>query len=220
MTGAVPIAESGRRSTSSRSTRREPGTGSVRYADAARSLLQRTIVDAVDRLVRARGWTATTMADVAAAAGVSRQTVYNEFGSRQALVERYVTREIEAMIAEVETRVQAEAHDPRAALRTAFALFLQLASDEPVVQIIVADTEGGELIRMLTEVGRSIATGRVTALITEVWPQVSMPDAEIVAESLVRLAISHALLPTADPERTADDITRLIGPFVDEVLGS
>lgn len=217
MTGAVPIAESARRSTSSRSTT-EP-TGSVPYADAARSLLQRTIVDAVDRLVRARGWAATTMADVAASAGVSRQTVYNEFGSRQALVGQYVSREIEALVDEVEVRVRAEAADPRAALRAAFALFLRLASDEPVVQIIVADTEGGELIRMLTDLGRSIATSRVVALITDVWPQVAATDAEIVAESLVRLAISHALLPTADPERTADDITRLIGPFVEEVLG-
>lgn len=194
--------------------------GAVRYADAARSLLQRTIVDAVDRLVRARGWAATTMADVAAAAGVSRQTLYNEFGSRQALVEQYVGREIEALVDEVEVRVRAEAGDPRAALRAAFALFLQLASDEPVVQIIVADTEGGELIRMLTELGRSIAATRVAALITDVWPQVTTADAEIVAESLVRLAISHALLPTADPERTADDITRLVGPFVEEVLGT
>jgi AcrR family transcriptional regulator len=159
------------------------------------------------------------MSDVAAAAGVSRQTVYNEFGTRQALVQAYVTREIEALIGDVEALVRGGSHDPHAALQSAFRLFLQLASDEPVVQIIVAGAEGGELIRMLTEVGRAVATGRIARLIVEVWPQAPLPDAEMVAETLVRLAISHALLPTTDPDTTAANTTRIIGPFVEEILG-
>jgi AcrR family transcriptional regulator len=233
MTGAARTAASAKRSTSSPSktqsktaatsaTRRRPERGGARvvpFADAARGLLRRTIVGAVDELVRARGWEATTMSDVATAAGVSRQTLYNEFGSRQALVEEYVRGEIEAMLAEVEAEVRARADDPRGALRTAFELFLRLASDEPVVRIIVADTEGGELIQLLTSVGRTVATGRVVALIVDVWPKVSAADAEVLAESLVRLAISHALLPTGDPHRTAEGVTRMIGPFADEILG-
>jgi AcrR family transcriptional regulator len=160
------------------------------------------------------------MSDVAAAAGVSRQTVYNEFGSRQALVERYVTREIESLVTEVEVAVRTGSHDAHAALQAAFGLFLKLASDEPVVQIIVADAEGGELIRMLTGLGRSVATGRIAALIVEVWPQVSAPDAELLAESLVRLAISHALLPTSNPQDTATAVARVMRPFIDEILGA
>jgi AcrR family transcriptional regulator len=160
------------------------------------------------------------MSDVAAAAGVSRQTVYNEFGSRQALVEAYVIREIEALVTDVETLVRGGSHDAHAALKAAFGLFLRLASDEPVVRIIVSDAEGGELIRLLTDVGRAVATGRIATLIIEVWPQVTIADAEMLAETLVRLAISHALLPTADPATTAASVTRLIGPFVDEILGT
>ncbi|MDP9094835.1 MAG: TetR family transcriptional regulator [Actinomycetota bacterium] len=159
------------------------------------------------------------MSDVARSAGVSRQTVYNEFGSRQALVQAYVTREIESLVADVEAQVRGGSHDAHAALQAAFSLFLRLASDEPVVRIIVTNAEGGELIRLLTEVGRSVATGRIARLIVEVWPQVSMPDAEVLADSLVRLAISHALLPMAEPSTTAASIARLIGPFVDQVLG-
>ena len=221
MTGAARTAASAKRSTSSPRTPRppEPRAG-VPFADAARGLLRRTVVGAVDQLVRARGWSATTMADVAAAAGVSRQTLYNEFGSRQALVEEYVRGEIEALLAEVEAEVRTKAGDPRQALRAAFELFLRLASDEPVVQIIVADTEGGELIQLLTSVGRAVAIDRVVALIVEVWPQVSREDATVLSETLVRLAISHALLPTDDPHSTAEGVTRLIGPFADEVLGT
>jgi AcrR family transcriptional regulator len=192
----------------------------VPYPEAARSLLRDTIVAAVDDLVRSRGWSATTMSDVAAAAGVSRQTVYNEFGSRRSLVEAYVLREIEALIAGVEDAVRASHEDARSAMHVAFGLFLKLASDEPLVQVIVADAEGGELVRLLTGLGRQVATDRIGRLIVEVWPQVSVVDAELVAESMARLAISHALLPTSDPEDTATAVTRLVGPFIDEILGA
>lgn len=193
----------------------------IPYPEASRTLLRRTIVDAVDQLARTRGWAAASMSDVAAAAGVSRQTVYNEFGSRQALVEAYVRREVEALIGEVETEVRSRADDARGAVQAAFALFLKLASDEPLVQVIVASerpSDDGELTRLLTGLGRSVATERIGALIVEVWPQVSVPDAQLLAETLARLAISHALLPTEDPSATAAAITRLVGPFVDELL--
>jgi len=181
--------------------------------------LRDTIVAAVDELVRARGWGATTMTDVAKASGVSRQTVYNEFGSRQELIQAYVVREIDALINEVEVRVRASADDARRALGEAFGLFLKLASDEPLVQVIVADAEGGEVIRLLTATGRSIATDRVGSLIHEVWPQASLADSRLLADSMARLAISHALLPTEEPEETAATVTRIFGPFLDELLG-
>jgi len=193
--------------------------GRVPYPEAARALLRDTIVAAVDDLVRSRGWSATTMSHVAAAAGVSRQTVYNEFGSRRALVEAYVLREIETLIAGVEDAVRASCGDAHSAMQAAFGLFLKLASDEPLVQVIVADAEGGELIRLLTGLGRQVATDRIGRLIVAVWPQVSVADADLLAESMARLAISHALLPTSDPEDTAAAVTRMIGPFIDEILG-
>jgi AcrR family transcriptional regulator len=190
------------------------------YPAAARNLLRVTVIDAVDELVRSRGWAATTMSDVAAAAGVSRQTLYNEFGSRQALVEAYVTREIEALIAEVTEAVRANADDAHRALRIAFDLFLELASDEPVVQLIVNDAAGGELHQLLTGLGRAVAAERIAHLIAEVWPQVGAPDARLLAESLARLAISHALLPSEEPAVTARGVGRMLAPFVDELLGT
>ncbi len=193
----------------------------VPYATAARTLLRDTVLSAVDDLARARGWTATTMSDVARAAGVSRQTLYNEFGSRDALVEAYVGREIERLVSAASDAVRQHADDAHTALRAAFALFLELASDEPVVKIIVADTSSeGELMQLLTGIGHALAGGRVAALIREVWPQVGQADARVVAETLVRLAISHALLPAGAPDIVARDVSRLLAPFVDSVLGS
>jgi AcrR family transcriptional regulator len=192
----------------------------VPYPAAARTLLRDTIINAVDDLARSRGWSATTMSDVAAAAGVSRQTVYNEFRSRSALVEAYITREIETLVAQATEAVQANADNARRALRIAFTLFLELASDEPVVQLIVNDAEGGELHRLLTGLGHSLASERVAQLIPQVWPQVGADDARLLAGSLVRLAISHAVAPTEDPDSAARGVERMLGPFVDELLSA
>jgi AcrR family transcriptional regulator len=190
----------------------------VPYPAAARSLLRDTVITAVDDLVRARGWSATTMSDVAAAAGVSRQTLYNEFGSRPALVEAYIAREIDVLVGQVTDAVRANADDAHRALRLAFALFLKLASDEPVVQIIVNNAEEGELHRLLTGLGQALAGERVATLIPEIWPQVGVDDARLLAETLVRLAISHALLPNQDPAAVAEGVGRMLAPFVDQLL--
>jgi AcrR family transcriptional regulator len=192
--------------------------GRVPFQAAARTLLRETVIGAVEDLVRARGWSATTMSDVAGAAGVSRQTLYNEFGSRQALVEAYISGEIERLIGAVTAAVRANADDAHRALRIAFELFLELASDEPVVQLITSDAEGGELHRLLTGLGQALAGEQIARLIPEVWPQVDAQDARLLADSLVRLAISHALLPGPDPAGTARDIGRMLGPFVDQLL--
>jgi AcrR family transcriptional regulator len=194
-------------------------TAPVPFAAAARSLLRDTVIAAVDDLVRRRGWSATTMADVAKAAGVSRQTLYNEFGSRPALVEAYVAREIDQLVERATEVVRANSDDAHRALRKAFRLFLELASDEPIVQIIQSNAEAGELHQILPVLGQALARDRIASLITEVWPQVGPADAALLAGTLVRLAISHALLPTGDPDDAATGVSRLLAPFVDQLLG-
>ena len=138
----------------------------IPFAEAARSLLRNTVITAVDDLVRRRGWSATTMADVAKAAGVSRQTLYNEFGSRPALVEAYVAREIDQLVERATEVVRANADDAHRALRKAFRLFLELASDEPVIQIIQRNAEAGELHQMLPVLGQALARDRIARLIS------------------------------------------------------
>ena len=69
--------------------------GRTPYAVAARELLRDTLIGAARDELGRKSWADVTMADVATAAGVSRQTLYNEFGSRQKLAEALVVREIE-----------------------------------------------------------------------------------------------------------------------------
>ena len=69
-------------------TRSRGGRMTETYAQASRSLLRNSLLDGLRGLLLERDWSAVRMSDVAAAAGVSRQTVYNEFGTRATALRR------------------------------------------------------------------------------------------------------------------------------------
>ncbi|WP_246561683.1 TetR/AcrR family transcriptional regulator [Streptomyces roseirectus] len=60
------------------------------------------LLDAAFAAVARRAWSTVRMVDVAAAAGVSRQTLYNEFGSKDGLARALVRREADGYLAGVE----------------------------------------------------------------------------------------------------------------------
>ncbi|WP_369391760.1 TetR/AcrR family transcriptional regulator [Streptomyces sp. CG1] len=61
-----------------------------------------SLLDAAYTALARRPWSAVRMVDVAAAAGVSRQTLYNEFGSKDGLARALVRREADGYLAGVE----------------------------------------------------------------------------------------------------------------------
>ncbi|GGT88900.1 TetR/AcrR family transcriptional regulator [Streptomyces coeruleorubidus] len=61
-----------------------------------------SLLDAAYAALARRPWSAVRMVDVAAAAGVSRQTLYNEFGSKDGLARALVRREADGYLAGVD----------------------------------------------------------------------------------------------------------------------
>ncbi|KND32472.1 TetR/AcrR family transcriptional regulator [Streptomyces acidiscabies] len=61
-----------------------------------------SLLDAAFAALARRSWSTVRMVDVAAAAGVSRQTLYNEFGSKDGLARALVRREADGYLAGVE----------------------------------------------------------------------------------------------------------------------
>lgn len=59
-------------------------------------------MDAAYTALARRAWSAVRMVDVAAVAGVSRQTLYNEFGSKEGLARALVRREADAYLAGID----------------------------------------------------------------------------------------------------------------------
>jgi AcrR family transcriptional regulator len=66
-----------------------------------------SLLDAAYTALARRPWSAVRMVDVAAAAGVSRQTLYNEFGSKEGLARALVRREADGYLVGVERALTA-----------------------------------------------------------------------------------------------------------------
>lgn len=199
-----------------RATERRP------YAVAARALLRDTLFDAARDAMADRPWAEITMAEIAAAAGVSRQTLYKEFGSRDEFAQAFVVREGTRFLDAVEQAVHAHLDDPRAALAAALGVFLDAAAEDPLVRTLLLDDGTGGMLPLVTTQGQPVVTfasHRLTEVIASGWPQVARADAETLAESLVRLAISYAMLPKDPVTATIPTVMSLIEPFIDRALG-
>jgi AcrR family transcriptional regulator len=192
------------------------------YAVAARQLLRETLFTAARDELQHRAWSEITMADVAAAAGVSRQTLYKEFGSRDEFGQAFVIHEGEHFLDGVEAAVREHLDDPRAAVNAALDIFLRTAGEDPLVRVLLSDDGTGGMLPFVTTQGMPVvlwATARLFTVIQEGWPQAPAEKAQLLAETLVRLAISYITAPSTTTEATAQRTGELLGPFIDEALG-
>lgn len=191
------------------------------YPIAARELLRDTLLDAVATLLEGRPWDEITMADVAHTAGVSRQTLYKAFGSRSDFAQAYAMREVDRFLETVRDTVGEHLDDPQGALAAAFDVFLKSAAEDPFVRAILADDGSQGLLPLVTTHGRPVidrAVQGLAAIIRSGWPQTPSEDANLLAELLVRVGISHAGLPTSPAGMTAVSLARMLGPYIERVL--
>jgi AcrR family transcriptional regulator len=197
-------------------------TSRTPYPQAARELLRETLFGAARDELERRAWSEITMSDIAAAAGVSRQTLYKEFGSRDEFGLAFVIHEGERFLDAVDAAVLEHRDDPRAAIGAALELFLRTAGEDPLIRILLSDDGTGGMLTFVTTQGTPVvlwATARLAATIEQGWPQAASPDVRLLSESLVRLAISYITTPSESPETTAAAVAELLGPFIDRALG-
>ena len=175
-------------------------------------------------LLEQRPWREIPMAEVAARAGVSRQTLYKAYGSREAFAQAYVLREADRFLAAVEATIAGHLDDASAALTAAFELFLVAAARHPLVRTIVARDDDDELLSLVTVRGEPLldhATGRLARFLVDGWPGIAAEDARRLADLTVRLAISYAAAPGGDsPARTAAGVGRVFEPFIERALAA
>ncbi len=191
------------------------------YQAAARQLLRTTLLETARELLRERRWTDITMADVAKGAGVSRQTLYNEFGTRDGFVQAYLLYDADRILTAVEHAIESAGDSPADALERAFRVFLETIEQDPLAVSVVSGDDPDGLLALVTTRGGPvlrIATGRLAGAIHKSWPAAAQRDVDMLAETLVRLAISHAALPDGDTAETAAAISQLLTPFAELAL--
>ncbi|MFF4275138.1 TetR/AcrR family transcriptional regulator [Streptomyces sp. NPDC001536] len=95
-----------------------------------------SLLDAAYTALARRPWSTVRMVDVAAAAGVSRQTLYNEFGSKEGLARALVRREADGYLAGVE-RALATHSDARERLTATAEWTAATAKDNALVRAML-----------------------------------------------------------------------------------
>jgi AcrR family transcriptional regulator len=190
----------------------------VPYAEASRALLRDSILDGMRDLLLSRDWSAITLADVARAAGISRQTIYNEFGSRQGLAYGYAMRLADRLVDAVAEAIRANVGDMYAAFLQGFRAFFTESASDPLVVSLRSGEAKPDLLQLITIDSGPIITRcsqRLTASLADSWVKASDKDAGVLARAIVRLAMSYVSMPPEADHDVADDLARLMTPFAE-----
>jgi AcrR family transcriptional regulator len=154
------------------------------------------------------------MARLAGIVGVSRQTVYNEIGSKPALAEAMVLDELARFLSLVERAFDQHPGNLLGSVDGAVRAVLGLAQDSALLRAIVSATQGAdtELLPPFTTQSRSLLTAAKAVLAERLasFP-VSLEPHRLatVTDAIVRVVLSHIMAPSGSPDTAAEEITWL-----------
>jgi AcrR family transcriptional regulator len=190
----------------------------IPYAEASRALLRDSVLDAMRDLLLTRDWSAITLSDVARVAGISRQTIYNEFGSRQGLAQGYALRLADRLVDAIHAALDANVGNIYEAFLAGFRSFFAESASDPLVISLLSGVAKPDLLQLITTDSAPIitrASARLSLALTQTWVATSDEDAGVLARAIVRLALSYVSMPPEADHDVARDLARLMTPFAE-----
>jgi len=189
--------------------------GAVSVSPRPRTMSER-VVTAAAELTCEVGWSGVTMAKLADRVGVSRQTVYNEMGSKPALAEAMVLRELATFLAAVDRAFDRHPDDLVEAVRAAVTDVLVEAERNALLQAVVSSAYGAQsdlLPLLTTESDALVDTAKqvVAARLDDYAVGVDAEHLDAAIDMVVRTVLSHVIHPSGSPEATAEGIAWLAG---------
>jgi AcrR family transcriptional regulator len=178
-------------------------------ASAAAETRER-IIAAGAKLLRRDASIANFSLDVVAkAAGVTRLTVYNQFGSRRGLLEA-VFDDIAREGGLFELPDVMTMKDPRAALDRVVSIFCAFWSHDPAIgglnQAIATDPEFGDSLIERNERRRELLTELLSRIAGKRAAKRAMRD----AVDLIFVLTSYSTFAALSPQRSTDEVCRLL----------
>lgn len=177
------------------------------------SPVREALLDAAYDAAIGTGWAQARMADVARAAGVSRQTLYAEFGTKEGLAQALALREAARFVDGAEAVLTGHEGSPSEAVAASTEWTLRIAREDPLLKAVLTDDGSDGLLPFLTTRSDTLlraVTDRNIAYLSSHWPDLPHDDIAFVADTLVRLTVSHIVSPAAPPDVTARAIAHLV----------
>jgi AcrR family transcriptional regulator len=163
-----------------------------------------SLLDAAFAALGERPWEAVRMVEVAAAAGVSRQTLYNEFSSKEGLARALARRETDGYLAGVDRELAAAGRvgaDAGECFAGAAGWTLRSARRSPVVAAALTGADGGLV--------DALKSRTVDALISG-YPRLRPQDIGWACEAAIRLTLSYVIAPAASDEEACLRVAQLV----------
>ena len=165
--------------------------------------MRERIVEAAAAMTAESGWSGVTMGALAERVGVSRQTVYNEIGTKPGLAEAMILHELDRFLGVVTVAFDEHPTDLVAAIRAASLDVLELAQDNPLLHAVVSATHGAdtELLPLLTTHAGVAAGGRQAGRRRAGRAVRRRPGRRASStppiDMVVRVVLSHVMQPSA-----------------------
>jgi AcrR family transcriptional regulator len=169
-----------------------------------------SLLDAAFAALGDRSWTAVRMVEVAAAAGVSRQTLYNEFHSKDGLVRALMGREADTYLTGVEralARAGRDGGDPGERFAAAAGWTLRTARRSPLVRAALTGRRTGR--PPPPDLVTALHTRTVDALVKG-FPRLRPHDIAWACEAAIRLTLSYMVAPAASDEDACLRVAQLV----------
>ncbi|MFF5445105.1 TetR family transcriptional regulator [Streptomyces sp. NPDC012888] len=177
------------------------------------------LLEAAGAALAARPWPAIRMVEVAAAAGVSRQTLYNEFGGKEGLGRALLRREADAFLTGLEEAL-APPGTPTARLAAAAGRAVRTARDRPLLRALLTGSRPAGLPGpdgtegpVPPDPGRLLAEAR-DRVAARLAPTGVPPQA---CELALRIALSYVVAPP-DGQWPEPDSWSPITPTITSVI--
>ncbi|MEJ2866124.1 TetR family transcriptional regulator [Actinomycetospora sp. OC33-EN08] len=187
-------------------------TGESLRVEFRRQVRER-VLDTAAQLAVEHGWDRVRIGEVATASGVSRPTLYREFGTKDGVGEALVAREAERFFGGIASVLDTNSDVPDG-VRAAVRFTLDEASGNPLLRAILTGSRSGDtsLLPFLTTRGDAIIAGG-SGLVGD-WVRRRRPETEgrvveDAVDAVVRLTISHLVSPGLNHPDAADRLARI-----------
>ncbi|GAA1394782.1 TetR family transcriptional regulator [Pseudonocardia kongjuensis] len=177
-------------------------------ARRARDDLRAEVLDVAEQLAVAGD--RPSMPELARRVGVSRQTLYSEFGDRDGLAAALVLRATGRFLDRIETALDGESDLHAAWVAAVHAALTEAARNPLVTALLTGEAAVPSAFGSGSGPIVDAATDRAAGFLRRVRPDLPDADVRLAAATASRLVVSHLVLPGGTPDRVAGDVATVV----------